>query len=498
MPRFLIDMHCHPAMKPYGKSFRNEATQGHNDTDPWANNSVWYYDPPTGMDKAVNKVLTITKFSQSNFSALSFGNVRLICASLYPMEKGFVKNNAGSGAVSDLLMNFLTGQGQQRINHLQAMPDYFTDLTNEYYYYKELDGKIVDIAFGENPENKEELKDKHRYILIKNYNDLLLQLEKDGEDDITNIYVIITIEGLHVLDCGLGTTPDREHLLKNLKAIQAWQHRPLFITFAHHFYNQLCGHAESLKGIADWATHQETGMGEGLTPLGEQVLHQMIADPKTRIYVDIKHMSVTARYRYYELLQTTYANEFNSKQLPIVISHGACSGLQSAQEPYVQLHDTGNKMMQADINFYDEEILLLAKSGGIIGIQLDERRLGNKSFLNSTGGFLNGKNKRLHKRSKLVWNQIQHIAELLDNKGLFAWDCMAIGTDFDGIIDPVNGFWTSEEMDDLVQYLERHVYDYINEESDRLQNAFNRLEPAEIIDRIFHDNAMEFFRKYFK
>jgi microsomal dipeptidase-like Zn-dependent dipeptidase len=98
----------------------------------------------------------------------------------------------------------------------------------------------------------------------------------------------------------------------------------------------------------------------------------------------------------------------------------------------------------------------------------------------------------------MVWNNIQHIAQLLDSNDLFAWDCITIGSDFDGVIDPINMFWSQEDMDDLVQYIERHAFNFFNDPETVFKNSFNKIEPLEVIDRIFHFNAFEFFRKYFK
>jgi microsomal dipeptidase-like Zn-dependent dipeptidase len=104
----------------------------------------------------------------------------------------------------------------------------------------------------------------------------------------------------------------------------------------------------------------------------------------------------------------------------------------------------------------------------------------------------------MHSNSKLVWNNIQHIVQLLDQNDLFAWDCIAMGTDHDGIIDPINLFWTSEEMDDLLQYIERHAYNFFSDPEIVLKHTYNRISAAEAVERIFHSNAMEFFRKYFR
>ena len=121
---------------------------------------------------------------------------------------------------------------------------------------------------------------------------------------------------------------------------------------------------------------------------------------------------------------------------------------------------TAKNLYAAYINFYDIELIELATSGGIIGLQLDERRIGSKSFIKSLkkGDSINEKR---HYGSKLLWNNIQHIVQLLDAHNLFAWDCMALGSDNDGIIDPINYFWTSEDFDDLIQDIERHAFNFL-------------------------------------
>ncbi|MBK6479594.1 MAG: hypothetical protein IPF93_15415 [Saprospiraceae bacterium] len=91
---------------------------------------------------------------------------------------------------------------------------------------------------------------------------------------------------------------------------------------------------------------------------------------------------------------------------------------------------------------------------------MDERRIGSKQYIGQVHINSGSKTKRMHSNSKLVWNNIQHIVQLLDQHDVFAWDSIAIGSDNDGIIDPINLFWTSEEMDDLVQYIERHAHNF--------------------------------------
>ena len=202
-------------------------------------------------------------------------------------------------------------------------------------------------------------------------------------------------------------------------------------------------------------------------------------------------MSTTARKEYYELLDS---GDDTFKDLPIIISHGACNGLTSFSNPVPGYPESAKLLNPASINFYDEELIRLARSGGIIGLQLDERRLANKATLKNTKHSLK-RHKIMHYRSELLWNQLRHIATVLDSNGLFAWDCMAIGSDFDGIIDPLNGFWTAEEFPFLADFLERHVYNYMSKAT--FKNPDNKIGADEIVQRLFSGNGKRFLSEYF-
>ncbi|MEP7322185.1 MAG: peptidase M19 [Saprospiraceae bacterium] len=490
MASFNIDLHCHPSIKPYGKSFNG--TPGDNPSDKSKKNSLWYYDPPKGLDKIIQKFVKLTQFSQSNFSALAYGDVKIICASLYSIERGLVDLNfGGTSLAADILANFVSGIGMNRINFLQQNTDYYSDLVNEYEYYKKLDD--VKITFrGEGV---------RKYVLVKNYVHLqeLIALNEPNTE-VETIYVIMTLEGAHNLH---ATRPaELASVLSNADDMKCWEHKPFFITFAHHFYNDFCGHAESFTDvIQDWLTNQEPFMNTGINAMGWEVLKKLIDNTDgTRIHIDIKHMSALSRKQYIEFLKRDHSEEYSQKQLPLIVSHGSCNGLNSMDNPNHTpgLESTATKMYNGEINFYDNEILELARSGGIFGLQLDERRIGSKQYVNEVHLTFASKTKRMHSNSKLIWNNIQHIVQLLDQHDLFAWDCIAMGTDNDGIIDPINLFWTAEEMDDLVQYIERHAFNFFSDPAIVLKNSFNKIPAAEVVDRIFYSNSIEFFRKYFK
>ena len=62
MSDMFIDFHCHPSLKPYGKSY-NEAPAGQNNTNRKRKSSIWYYDSPNLFEKALQLFTGISKFT---------------------------------------------------------------------------------------------------------------------------------------------------------------------------------------------------------------------------------------------------------------------------------------------------------------------------------------------------------------------------------------------------------------------------------------------------
>lgn len=480
MSTFYVDFHCHPSMKPYGKSFKLKPT-GANNKNRKARNSVWFYDSPNLFERGIQMLSGISKFTQADMCTLAYGDVRLICASLYPIEKGFFKNDLGTGTVSDLANTFITGVGKERVDYIQKISNYFEDLSNEYKFYEELNGVTIKTDSG-----------PFQYVIVNSYDEIEKHLARSNGEQI--IFIVLTIEGLHALNSNANAAmPDRDSFLKNLRTMKAWKSVPFFVTFSHHFNNFLCGHAKSLTGVVGGVTDQTVGLGDGFTPLGREVLKEVLSKTNgKRIYVDIKHMSAKGRSEYFRILETEYAGE----DIPIIVSHGAANGLRSATERVVDGKNTGFKLLPEDINFYDDEILRVAKSGGIFGLQLDERRVANEQTLKATKHSL-FINKIRHYRAELLWNQIRHIAELLDRNDMYAWNCMALGTDFEGVINPLNGYLTAETLVHLEEYVERWAYDYMNGAGKQLK-PYNCITPSEVVNRIFHSNGVAFMKKYFR
>jgi len=491
MRPFHIDVHVHPGLKPYGSSFSYQP-QRINNQDPARDNSIWHKDHPNDLERLVERTVGLVRFTQSDFQSLLSGQVNCICASLYSIERGLVKLKTGSGWFTDTLTNFVSGLGKPRINFLQNNTDYFSDLEGEYNFYKQLHDRILTIQGV-----------PCKYFLVKNRNELQNALANlSPTSPFKLVIVIVTIEGMHNLDSHVDDPVGNEiEFLANADKLKAWEYRPFFVTFAHHFYNKLCGHAQSLIGnVQQMLSNQTPGMNTGFTSLGWKVLEKLLdnRDGK-RIYIDVKHMSHTARAQYFNYLSVNHSQELTLQQLPVIISHGACNGFESAQNKVFTngLKETAQHMFDRDINFYDDEILFVARSGGILGIQLDERRIANKQYKIGSRKIFASKFKRQLSNSRMVWNNIQHIAMLLDQNTLPAWDCIAIGSDYDGLIDSVNLFWSAADLPDLAKCLTIKADEWLETGTYSFKLPSNKLTAEEIIDKIFYSNAIDFFRKYF-
>jgi len=465
-------------MKPYGKSFGID--RGRNSQNVKDRNSIWYYDSPNLFERAVQMLVGVCKFTQADCTTLAYGNVRVVCASLYPIERGFFRNKLGTGLLSDVAADFATSVGDGRVDYIQGNANYFEDLVREYDFYAQGHNQTVTTDGGE-----------FKYIIAENF----ASIEAIGETNQDTVVLVLSIEGLHVLHNDIDN-PNLATVLDNIRAIKQWRHVPFFVTFAHHFNNHFCGHAKSLFGIIGSKADQSDGLNGGFTDMGREVMHAILSNQNgKRIHIDIKHMSAPARREYIRMISDP-AGQYAGQNIPIIISHGACNGLRSMDERIIDIKETGATFLTDDINIYDDEIIALSRSNGIIGIQLDERRIADKETIKRLKHSI-WISKIRHYRAALLWAQVQHIAELLDKNDLFAWGNIAIGSDYDGIIDPLNGYLTQETVVHLEEYVERHAFNYLNGRGKTILRTYNQISADEVVQRLFHSNAMAFMRKHF-
>jgi microsomal dipeptidase-like Zn-dependent dipeptidase len=468
---YFVDIHCHPNLKTFGHSFNVSS-----ESDPRCN--LWHHQPLTPARRLVKNISGISAYSQADFTAMSSGNVKLAFVSMYPFEKGFFINLTGRGKISAFTSDLITGIGYNRIRHLQKHLDYFHDLKMEYEFIK--NGQRSSSVNGAN----------RSWTFISTAREL-----EEVIADQNRLGVVLSIEGAHVFNTGLaafGRKADPDEVVEIIQAVKQWEHPPVYITFAHNFYNDLCGHAQSLEVLGP-VVNQKKGLNEGFTELGINTLHELISNENgAPILIDVKHMSLKSRKQCFDILRSDYGT---AHWLPVIVSHGGVTGRKSCGETTIP--GAEYLFYNAGINFYDEELITISKSGGLFAIQLDTRRLACKSFLRKAP-FLAAQ-KKVSPAAVLVWSQIQHIVEVLDRALLPAWDMICIGSDFDGSVNPPDGCIGSMDFSKLGMELLKLLEDYMLKRRGYWFLPENGcFEPALLLQKFCSGNAVCFLNRYFK
>lgn len=460
------DLHCHPNLKAFGHSFSN---QNHPKAD------IWYCKEQDFFTRKIYEKTGITKFSQSDLSTMSRANGKLALVSLYPFEKGFFHNPYVWDVMAARMANWGIEIGYERVRYIQKHFNYFEDLQNEYQFF--INSKKENVIDGSHT----------NWRPIKDMDDLKVNL-KTGDE----IGVIFTIEGAHVFNTGLedyGRKVDKDEVIGNIKKVKNWEFPPFFIGLAHNFNNDLCGHARSLQRLGN-LVNQEKNLGIGLTDLGREVLRELLSNKNgRRILIDLKHMSLNSRLDYYRFLEEEYPNE----SIPLIISHGALVGRTFQNKEGSAL--IVNIFNQTELNFYDEEIIKLVRSGGLFAFQMD---LNIHVDIGKVKGLFSEKSmdKNLKTSASLIWNQMQHFAEVCDRNGFFAWGNICLGTDFDGSIYPFPGLLTAKGLEPLSKELLVLADGYLKKGRLSIKENYS-IQAQEIVERFFFTNTIEFLYKNF-
>ncbi len=310
------DIHCYPGKVAYDTSAMAEDGFDKIPMDPW--------QIPQSNLKDQAKAKLARDYSQCDLVKSTQARVKLMFASLYPIEKGFFYGINGGRISKKMVGDYfrrihfdgvdtaldwlvhhvrtLPGLGNLRKNELHFLQnrfirlplerimyvqnghyDYFEELKREYKFYRTRAGERVTTP------HKLQLEPggPHRtwegvYQLAQNGDDVRYRLRPDNDD----VIIVVTLEGIHSL--GIGN-PEDEHLrpgekpkdvtigklksrIRQLKgeeslddqSLKKWEHRPFYISFASHFNNTLCGHARSMPAKSRIIYDQQKSMDKGI------------------------------------------------------------------------------------------------------------------------------------------------------------------------------------------------------------------------------------------
>jgi hypothetical protein len=274
--------------------------------------------------------------------------------------------------------------------------------------------------------------------------------------------------------------------------------------------------------------------------IGKKIVNAVVSnsDDGQAIYIDMRHMDIQSRVEYISIVK-----EYNKqgRNIPLIISHTAASGKNLAQskilgscpivDQYKELTNPnkyykkfgrclGNDQINTEktnwffpwsINLADEEIAEVHTQGGIIGITLEERVLGfNMYNYNKTHykrlydsfrikNLINNKHQfdTLRKLEPLMRN----ILYIVENSGyagkLKSWQHIALGSDFDGVVNPIDVCTRASDIPSLYQGLAKYLPAYsqfLNKEYLMLDHLNS---PEVLLNLFFYKNGEDFILKYY-
>jgi microsomal dipeptidase-like Zn-dependent dipeptidase len=490
-----FDLHTHPSLKSFLSNGKI--------------NSWGFVD---------SKIMSHGIDSECNFTQMKIGKVKIAVVAIHPLERQFCAPLLLKG----LLPHFAPLDGK----FLKAIQD------GKISYYQMLNQELHQLE-------KDQHFDGSSFHFLNSIDDL--------SDDKTN--VVLSIEGGHAFKSIHSEDHEEvcKDILTNFREFKKLPHRILFITLTHLAQANLCTHAFGMKMRLMFRDKRFYPKGSGITECGKEFIREALSNENgKRILIDIKHMSLRSRKEFYDLRKIEFPDA------PILASHMGIAGCSIYKIPihsvtfrrrlfnvmkerqrykvkYYKLPGLLNTYFNpSSINLYDEEIIEIVESSGLIGISIDRRILGlggtQKDFFSfeefnnyykefiaenrliktsdeidikkedefdeeEEFGMLAKGLKDPYQQFKYVCNNIIHILKVAGEK---AWDCICLGSDFDGIID------TLEPVPTIIHY-------------QNLEKALNELLPifmkeAKIpmvdvqvaVRKIMYDNGYEFLRRNFK
>lgn len=533
MAKLFADLHSHPSLYGFNRSRNTPHEQDAKIFNPW--------HPHREDASQMRKGKRANAYAQADVAKLVAGRCRLTFASITPIEKGFVTPAHGhrksfareaikmasgatfarSGArwlthgaqdalyeVGGILRNHgpLRQAVQKsymryslaRIRHMQSPAfDYWEEFLRELAYWQTCDGKRCSSTSGIAGEVH------GTYHLVRDAAQLAGIIEQEEGEDVA---ILMTIEGAHTFAIGPDDLPLPDALVfERIQQLKALETPIFFITLAHHFDNGICGHAHSIPDAGYMVMDQTRRMHEGLEQrdeFGKKVVRALLgldedleASDERRILIDCKHMSARSRKEYYEEIVRP-ANKKRAEgapPVPVILSHAGYSGVESLEEmishaPLEDDHWHIGPYYAWNLNFCAEDIRMVLETGGIFGVCLDQR----------VAGVL--PRQRVHDSQwiHVLMQQLLGVVDAImlddryeDDEKIKIWDCIGIGSDFDGLIDPMSRYSTVLSLDLLALDLEVALH------AIRHTRMIEQVGVHEIVEKFCWQNAYAFAQRHF-
>ena len=550
MPKMFADLHSHPTFYAFNRLRNADVEADASQFHPWAPMPEDLNDMGKGARARAYAQADVAKLHRSG-TRLVFASICPIEKGFFwghRDEKGDDRHTFGAELAKLMSgvtlveggLNLLRGDGKaalqsmtkilsnrgplrafvQKIFMRYSMPrilflssheyDYWTEFLKEYEFYRSKHGvtQRANLVWAEDDGVIRSEDFDGRYWVARNLEELDEKLESTED-----VVFVLTIEGAYVFSIGPdGKRVSENDIFERIDLLQHLEHPIMFITLAHHFDNGLCGHAHSIPDSAGLVMDQDLRLNEGFErsgDLGLRVARAMLSLDEQlhdtggrRILLDCKHMSAQTRKEYYDEIVRPYnaarrkrdaSYQAEHPEIPVFLSHAAYSGTATLDElitraPLENDHYHSPPYYAWNINVCDEDMRVVHETRGVVGLVFDQRVCGVPPKQKVPNEFW----------ADLVMRHIFAMVDvIMDDDRLDAvekkrvWDCIAIGSDYDGLIDPLSRYPTAMALprfaDDLRATLDRYKH----------TRFISEIGVEVLVDKICYQNLWDFSRRHF-
>jgi microsomal dipeptidase-like Zn-dependent dipeptidase len=518
MPGF--DFHCHPTLKP-------RFVKKGEEPSPWVFLDVKYKvgkvfgnEVKISINKLVNEVLN----SQSNLSQLC-GRVNLIGLILHAPESNIGRGLLERKMVSDGKLDLLNAA---KLKVIQKGDHYFKWMKEELEFLKNNltpPADVIGLPAG---------------AQFK----ILNSAAGFNEHDLNTVHGFIVVEGLHCFFNNPDSINAFDEFHKNFNSFIA-ENKVFAVNITHLQSMPFSNHASGMQFLNEGYFFPTKN---SISDRGVDVIDHIYSN---NILIDIKHMSFIARTRFYAL-----RSEKGYTQ-PIICTHAGLTGISvndrlkylrnkvEAKGEVWQVnhlkklgHVPHAAFNMTSINLYDEDIVQILMSDGLIGISLDQRILGfptehiaykwngfpyDNEFISrfETAAFfgpgnpanlpenadadntLSGDDAMNQEQftdlvhAHYFMNHVIHILKVAKEAGIGydkAKTMICLGSDFDGLINAIDCCKDCTQFEDFKDTLRR-----ITDNNLFWQNtgfSKNDIDMNELLELIFYRNGVNFVMKH--
>lgn len=524
MPFF--DFHCHPVFKHLLSPNSDQLTAWDDLKVKLKIGKLFGRETEIGINSLFNGVFN----SQSNLKQMQKGGVNLAGVALYVVENQIAKGILERKIANSGKINLID---PERMKQLEPGNNYYswTKRTMDAILANKTAPAGSGASAGAN------------FKFINNIGEYNM-------NDLKTVHGVLILEGLHnFCNDPLSATAeaDFDDNFNDFKA--RYKTRILAVNIPHMQDFPCANHAFGMQFIKEEMFYPK---GKGFSNWGKNAIKKMYDNG---ILIDVKHMS------YYTRTQLIAQRGMQGyEDIPIICTHAGLTGCHSNDRyKYLQTRPklTNNvwriryykpygtvqnaSFNRSSINLYDDEILSILNSGGLIGISMDQRILGypteniaykineppyDQEYIDSGEadiffrGFANpgdvpfyvpqddvmtGDDVADHEQMGFEYhyyyflNQVFHILTVAKKNGIpvkKAAACICIGSDFDGLINSLDCCINSEQLAGFKTELRWRIVQRPTFWK-TLSIKKEEIDPDELLDGIFFNNAYNFLQKFF-